>query len=95
MFEMDELPELGKGKGVKLLNIPTKKYQAGEEKLVAAAVVPEGGDLRVHTGKRTMTVRWNDSDPYYGERAQRGALLPQGWRNVERLESVFELTEEG
>jgi topoisomerase-4 subunit A len=95
MFEMDELPELGKGKGIKLLNIPTKKYQAGEEKLVAAAVVPEGGDLRVHTGKRTMTVRWNDSDPYYGERAQRGTLLPQGWRNVERLESVYELADEG
>jgi topoisomerase-4 subunit A len=95
MFEMDELPELSKGKGIKLLNIPTKKYQAGEEKLVAAAVVPEGGDLRVHTGKRTMTVRWNDSDPYYGERAQRGALLPQGWRSVERLESIFELADPG
>ena len=95
MFEMDELPELGKGKGVKLLNIPTKKYQAGEERLLAAAVVPEGGDLRVHTGKRTMTIRWSDSDPYYGERAQRGALLPQGWRAVERLESVIELAEEG
>ena len=95
MFEMDELPELGKGKGVKLLNIPTKKYQAGEERLLAAAVVPEGGDLRVHTGKRTMTIRWSDSDPYYGERAQRGALLPQGWRAVERLESVIELAEDG
>ena len=87
-FEMDELPELAKGKGLKLINIPSRKYQSGEEKLVAIAVVPEGGDLRVHTGKRTMTIRWDDSDPYYGERALRGGLLPKGWRNVERLEAV-------
>ena len=88
MFEMDELPELGKGKGLKLVNIPGKKYQAGDERLVAVAVVPEGGDLRVLTGKRTMTVKWDDSDPYYGERALRGGLLPKGWRAVERLEAV-------
>ncbi len=88
MFEMDELPELGKGKGLKLINIPGKKYQTGDERLVAIAVVPEGGDLRVVTGKRTMTIKWDDSDPYYGERALRGGLLPKGWRAVERLEAV-------
>jgi len=88
MFEMDELPELGKGKGLKLINIPGKKYQSGDERLVAIAVVPEGGDLRIVTGKRTMTVKWDDSDPYYGERALRGGLLPKGWRAVERLEAV-------
>ena len=94
MFELDELPELGKGKGIKLLNVPTKKYQSGEEKLVAVAIVPEGGDLRVHTGKRIMTVKWDDSDPYYGERALRGTLLPKGWRGVERLEAVYDDGEE-
>ena len=88
MFEMDELPELAKGKGNKLLNIPGKKYQAGEEKMVAMAVVPEDGDLQVYSGKRMMTIRWDDSDPYYGERALRGGLLPRGWRTVDRLVGV-------
>ena len=88
MFEMDELPELAKGKGNKLLNIPGKKYQAGEEKMVAMAVVPEDGDLQVYSGKRMMTIRWDDSDPYYGERALRGGLLPRGWRTVDRLLGV-------
>jgi len=88
MFEMDELPELAKGKGNKLLNIPGKKYQGGEEKLVAATVVPEDGDLQVYCGQRMMTVRWDDSDPYYGERALRGGLLPRGWRNVDRIIGV-------
>ena len=85
MFEMDELPELAKGKGNKLLNIPGKKYQSGEEKLVAAAVVPEDGDLQVLSGQRVMTIKWDDSEPYYGERALRGGLLPRGWRSVDRI----------
>jgi len=84
-FEMDELPELAKGKGNKLVNIPAKKYKAGEEYLVAACVIPEEGSLQVHTGTRMMTLKWNDLDDYYGERALRGSMLPKGWRKVERL----------
>lgn len=86
LFEMEELPELARGKGNKVIGIPGKKYQAGEEKLASVAVVPEDGQLRVHTGTRTMTLRWDDLDPYYGERGRRGSLLPKGWRKVERLE---------
>jgi len=88
MFEMEDLPELAKGKGNKLINIPTKKYKAGEEKLIAAAVLPEDGDLQVYCGSRIMTIKWNDSDPYYGERALRGGLLPRGWRSVDRLVGI-------
>ena len=88
LFEMEELPELAKGKGNKLINIPAKKFQSGEEKMVAATVVPEEGSLQVHTGTRVMTIKWNDVDHYYGERALRGSLLPQGWRKVERLIGV-------
>jgi topoisomerase-4 subunit A len=88
MFEMDELPELAKGKGNKLINIPGPKYKTGEERLVAAAVVPEDGDLQVHCGNRIMTIKWNDTDNYYGERALRGRFLPKGWRKVERLISL-------
>jgi len=88
LFEMEELPELAKGKGNKLINIPGKKYKAGEEQMVAAAVVPEEGCLQVDTGTRTMTLKWNDLDDYYGDRALRGSLLPQGWRKVVRLAGI-------
>jgi len=85
LFEMDDLPELAKGKGNKLLNIPGKKYKSGEEKMIAATVLPEDGNLLIHTETRTMTLKWNDVDHYYGERALRGSLLPKGWRKVVRL----------
>ena len=85
LFEMDELPELAKGKGNKLINIPGPKYKSGDEKMIAAAVVPEEGSLQVHTGTRIMTLKWRDLDDYYGDRALRGSMLPKGWRKVERL----------
>jgi topoisomerase-4 subunit A len=88
LFEMDELPELAKGKGNKLINIPGPKYKSGEEKMVAAAVVPEDGHLEIYTGTRKMTIKWRDLDNYYGDRALRGSLLPQGWRKVERLDGI-------
>ncbi len=93
LFEMEELPELAKGKGNKLINIPGKKYQAGDEKLIAAAVVPEGGNLLISTATRTMTIKWDDVDDYYGERALRGSLLPKGWRKVVRLSADWEVEE--
>jgi len=88
LFEMEELPELAKGKGNKLINIPGPKYKSGAEQMVAAAVVAEDGHLEVHTATRKMTIKWNDLDDYYGDRALRGSLLPQGWRKVERLVGV-------
>lgn len=87
-FEMDELPELARGKGNKLINIPASKYKAGDEQLVAATVIPEEASLQVHTGTRTMTLKWNDLDHYYGDRALRGSMLPKGWRKVERLDAT-------
>jgi topoisomerase-4 subunit A len=88
LFEMDDLPELAKGKGNKLINIPSKKYLAGHERLVAVAVVPEDGNLQLHTETRMMTLKWNDLDNYYGERALRGSLLPKGWRKITRLSAA-------
>jgi len=88
LFEMEELPELAKGKGNKLINIPGKKYQSGEEKLIAATVLPEDGSLQIHTATRMMTIKWDDVDDYYSDRALRGSLLPKGWRKVERLVSI-------
>jgi topoisomerase IV subunit A len=85
VFEAEELPELAKGKGNKIIGIPTRIYKEGEEKLVAVAVIAEEGNLQVHSGARRMTIRWDDLDDYYYERGRRGNLLPQGWRKVERL----------
>ena len=85
VFEAEELPELAKGKGNKIIGIPSRKYKEGEEKLVAVAMIAEEGNLQVLSGTRRMTIKWDDLDDYYYERGRRGNLLPQGWRKVEGL----------
>jgi len=82
-FPVGELPELDKGKGNKLINIP--KAKLGTERVAAVAVVREGGSLQVKSGARTMTLTWKDLDNYLGARASRGGLLPRGWQKVEGL----------
>ena len=86
VFPVGELPRLARGKGVKMMNIPTKKYRAGEERMSGFVVFREGGGFRVHAGKRFVNMKPADFDPYTGERAQRGRVLPRGFKNPGRIE---------
>jgi topoisomerase-4 subunit A len=88
VFKVADIPELPRGKGNKLFGIPTKKADAREELMTAMAVLPEGQSLRVWSTGRQMTLSPADLKNYVGERAQRGAVLPRGWRTVERIEPV-------
>ena len=82
-FALADLPELDKGKGNKIIEIP--KAKRGTEKVVAVAAVPEGGKLLVKSGARTMTLAFRDLEPYLGSRGSRGGLLPRGWQKVDGL----------
>ena len=88
VFPAVEVPELPRGKGNKLFGIPTKKAQSREETLVAMTVLSAGQSLAVLSGERQMTLTSNDLKDYLGARAQRGALLPRGWRTVERIAAI-------
>jgi topoisomerase-4 subunit A len=85
-FEAREVPEMPRGKGNKLYDIPGKRAAARTEVVTGLTVVAPGGSLAVTAGERRMTIAWKDLERYRGERGQRGAVLPQGWRKVERLE---------
>ncbi|MDZ7840220.1 MAG: DNA topoisomerase IV subunit A [Gammaproteobacteria bacterium] len=81
-----ELPRMGKGKGVKMVNIPSKKLKAGEEKVFAAVTFQEGDHLVVHSGKRYLRLKPADIDHYVGERGLRGRKLPRGFQQVRGVE---------
>jgi len=83
-YYLNELPELSKGKGNKLIQIPPKARKDGEAMTGAIALV-KGQDCLVWAGQRYLRLSWSDTEGYWGERAQRGGLLPRGFRKVERL----------
>ncbi|MBW8367091.1 MAG: DNA topoisomerase IV subunit A [Arenimonas sp.] len=86
-FPLAELPELDKGKGNKLIQIPPAKLKSGEEKVIALASVRNGGELTVYSGKQKLVLSWRDLQAYEGTRASRGNLLPRGFTKVDRVET--------
>ncbi|HHX81616.1 MAG TPA: DNA topoisomerase IV subunit A, partial [Pseudomonadaceae bacterium] len=68
MFKLAELPELSKGKGNKIIGIPSARVAAREEYVVAYAVLVAGQTLVVHSGKRYLKLSLEDLEHYRGER---------------------------
>ncbi|NLB12963.1 MAG: DNA topoisomerase IV subunit A [Gammaproteobacteria bacterium] len=86
-FPLSELPELEKGKGNKLIQIPPARLKSGDESLAQLTCVRDGGELTLFCGQRKLTLNWRDLQAYSGTRAQRGSLLPRGFQRVDSVES--------
>jgi topoisomerase-4 subunit A len=86
MFPLADLPSLGKGKGNKLISIPSAKTQSREEYVKVLAVVPQGANVKILAGKRGMTLTTGDLTHYQGDRGRRGNKLPRGLQRVDGVE---------
>ncbi len=85
VFPVRDLPQLGKGKGNKIIGIPGDRVASREEYLTDLAVLPEGATLVLQAGKRTLSLRADDLEHYKGERGRRGNKLPRGFQRVDAL----------
>jgi len=89
-FPVGEVPEMPRGKGNKLYDIPAKKAAARTELMTAVAVVAPKASLVLWSGEQQKVLEWRDLQDYVGERAQRGAVLKRGWpRQIDRLETLL------
>ncbi|MGY6563719.1 MAG: DNA topoisomerase IV subunit A [Halomonadaceae bacterium] len=86
LFPLEQLPELAKGKGNKMIDIPGARAARREELVRDIALLPAGGSLIIHAGKRHLTLKDAELDYYRGERGRRGSKLPRGLQKVDRLE---------
>ena len=80
-----DLPAMSRGKGNKIIGIPAKNVADRSEFVVAVLVVPEGGKVRVLSGKRYLSMKAADLNAYEGERGRRGNKLPRGFQKVDGL----------
>jgi topoisomerase-4 subunit A len=86
VFPVKELPELSKGKGNKIIQIPAPRARAREELLMYLTLLPAGWHLTIHAGKRQLKLKPGNLVEYQGARGRRGRKLPRGFRNVDRVE---------
>ena len=85
VFPLKDLPALAKGKGNKMIGIPSQAVVNREEYVVAFAIFTEEDQLQIHSGKRHLNLRLRDLEHYLGERGRRGHKLPRGLQKVDRI----------
>ena len=87
IFPVADLPELARGKGNKLIQIPPLDLQSEKDYVVSVLSIPENATLKVLSGKRFLLLKTADIAHYTSTRAKRGIALPRGFQRVEGLES--------
>ena len=85
VFPLADLPELAKGKGNKIIGIPSARAQAREELLVGLLVFGDGDVVQVQSGRQYLKLKLSDLENYRGERGRRGNRLPKGFQKVSGL----------
>ncbi len=86
VFPVKNLPVLSKGKGNKIINIPSARSKLREEFVSLLCIIPEGAAITLHAGKRKLTLKSADIEHYKGERGRRGNKLPRGLQRVSAVE---------
>jgi topoisomerase-4 subunit A len=85
IFPVSDLPELGRGKGVKIMNIPKPRREERLEFMHQLKVFSEVDTLVITSGKRTLSLTIDELEHYRGERARRGLKLPRGFQKVDHV----------
>ncbi len=86
VFPQADLPVMSRGKGNKLIGIPSARVAAREEYVVGLSVMTPSQVLRVYAGKRHLNMKFSELEHYLGERGRRGHKLPRGFQKVDRIE---------
>ena len=85
VFPLTDLPVMARGKGNKIMNIPSAKLATREEFMLAVVVLSPKDALMIYAGKRHLRMKLADLEHYMGERARRGNKLPRGFQKVDSV----------
>lgn len=87
LFPVADLPQLSKGKGNKIISIPSAQAASGEDKLAWLLLLAPDTSLTLYVGKRKLTLKPDDLQKFRAERGRRGTLLPRGLQRIDRVET--------
>jgi topoisomerase-4 subunit A len=88
VIPLADVPQLSRGKGNKIINIPSAKLKTREEYVKAIDCIQDGEKLTIHAGKKHKTMKADEVDEFAGERGRRGLKLPRGYQKVDRIEVI-------
>ena len=83
---LSELPQMARGKGNKIINIPSSKLKDGSEDMVAIDLIQDGEKLTINTDKKTKLLSAAEVDEFAGERGKRGLKLPRLYQKLVSIE---------
>ncbi len=86
IFPVEDLPQMARGKGNKIMNIPRARVVERVEMMTNIVVFSEVDTLVVYSGKRHLNLKIGELEHYRGERARRGLKLPRGFQKVDGVE---------
>jgi len=86
VMALEELPQMARGKGNKIINVPTKKLKDGEEWVTAIDLIQDGEKLVIYSGKKHKTMKPDEVDEHAAERGKRGLKLPRGYQKIDAME---------
>jgi topoisomerase-4 subunit A len=85
IFPLADLPQMARGKGNKIIGIPSARVLAREEYVVAIQVFTAQDTIVIYSGKRHQNFKMKDLEHYQGERGRRGNKLPRGFQKVDGM----------
>jgi topoisomerase IV subunit A len=88
VFPIAYLPVLNRGKGNKIIGMPSSAIAKREEYVLDLVVISEADKICITSGKRNLTFNFSELGAYQGERGRRGNYLPQGLRNVDSIKVI-------
>ena len=84
--DIQEISALTKGKGNKIINIPSARVAAREEYVVAVALLTKKSTIVLYAGKRHIGLKPQDWQHYIAHRGRRGNKLPRGYQRVDQMQ---------
>ena len=88
IFPVQDLPSLSKGKGNKIVTIPSAAAKDRSELLVKLLLISETASLVFHSGKRKITLKPEDLQKFRAERGRKGTQLPRGLHSGVDIEVI-------
>ncbi len=94
IFPLSQLPLMARGKGNKIISLNPGSNQSETETLKNIVILPANAALRIHAGRRHLTLKKDSLNDYFSNRGRRGKMLPRGLQKADRIEVIKESNQE-